>query len=125
MSDVQLRDEGQALASAAPAALERAPGLLPGEVRPHPSPLRYVLIAVALSGITALEVSLFYLQGTVPDAAIIVLLLLFAALKFGLVASWYMHLRTDKAIFARFFVLGIAAAIVLFLIVLASLSVFS
>jgi cytochrome c oxidase subunit 4 len=125
MSDIRLRDEGQAPAPAAPTALEPAPGLLPGEVRPHPSPLRYVLIAVALSAITALEVSLFYLEGTIPDAAIIVLLLLFAALKFGLVASWYMHLRTDKPIFARFFILGIVAAIVLFLIVLASLSVFS
>ncbi len=125
MSDIQLRDEGQAPEPAHATALEPTPGLLPGEVRPHPSPLRYVLIAVALSVITALEVSLFYLEGSVPDAAIIVLLLLFAVLKFGLVASWYMHLRTDKPIFARFFVLGIVAAIVLFLIVLSSLSVFA
>jgi cytochrome c oxidase subunit 4 len=125
VSDIQLRDEGQPPVPAASTAVEPAPGLLPGEVRPHPSPLRYVLIAVVLSVITALEVSLFYLEGSIPDSAIIVLLLLFAALKFALVASWYMHLRTDKPIFARFFVLGIVAAIVLFLIVLSSLSVFA
>jgi cytochrome c oxidase subunit IV len=125
MSDIELRDEAQPPAPSAPAALEPAPGLLPGEVRPHPSPLRYVLIAVVLSVITALEVSLFYLEGSIPDAAIIVLLLMFAVLKFGLVASWYMHLRTDKPIFTRFFVLGIVAAILLFLIVLSSLSVFA
>ncbi len=106
-------------------AREPAGNLLPGEVRPHPSPLQYVLIAVVLCAITAAEVSLFYLQGTLPDAAIIPLLLIFAILKFGLVASWFMHLRTDRPIFARFFVLGIVAAVLLFLIVLTSLQIWS
>jgi hypothetical protein len=46
-------------------------------------------------------------------------------IKFALVASWYMHLRTDKPIFRRFFVLGIVAAISLYLIVLTTLHVFS
>lgn len=124
MSDIELREEHPVESAVARTAVP-APGLLPGEIRPHPSPLRYVLIAVVLSVITALEVSLFYLEGTIPDAAIIVLLLIFAILKFGLVASWYMHLRTDKPIFARFFVLGLVAAVVLFLIVLASLSIFA
>jgi len=45
--------------------------------------------------------------------------------KFGIVASWYMHLRTDRPIFARFFVLGIVAAVLLYLIVLSSLQIFS
>ena len=84
-----------------------------------------MIIAVILVVITAAEVSLYYLEGSIPNAAIIPLLLVFAMLKFALVASWYMHLRTDKAIFARFFVLGIVAAVVLFLIVLSSLEVFS
>jgi cytochrome c oxidase subunit IV len=53
-----------------------------------------------------------------------VLLLLFAVIKFFLVASWYMHLRTDRPIFRNFFVLGIAAAILLYLIVLSTLHVF-
>ena len=55
---------------------------------------------------------------------IIVFLLMFAVMKFALVASWYMHLRTDKPIFRNFFVLGIVAAIVLYLIVLTTLHVF-
>jgi cytochrome c oxidase subunit IV len=105
-------------------SLESAPGLLPGEVRPHPSPFRYVVIAVVLCVATALEISLYYLEGDVPDGLIITLLLAFAVIKFGLVAAWYMHLRTDKAIFSRFFVLGIAAAIILYLVVLATLGVF-
>jgi len=129
VSDVTLHDsiaaEVAAVEAEHPGALEPAPGLLPGELRPHPSPLRYVLIAVVLVVITAAEVSLYYLEGSIPDAVIIPLLLIFAALKFGIVASWYMHLRTDKPIYARFFVLGIVGAILLFGIVLTSLQIFS
>ena len=122
MSDITLRDD--TTPEPAPAT-EPAPALLPGELRPHPSPLRYVIIAVILSAVTAAEVSLYYLEGDVPDALIITLLLAFAIVKFGIVASWYMHLRTDRPIFARFFVLGIVAAVLLYLIVLSSLQIFS
>ena len=122
MTDIELRDEG-AVPEPAPAAA--APAMLPGELRPHPTPVQYVVIALILVVITSFEVSLFYLEGTIPNSAIIPLLLVSAALKFGLVAAWYMHLRTDKPIFARFFVLGIVAAVVLFLIVLSMLSVFA
>ena len=42
--------------------------------------------------------------------------------KFFLVASWFMHLRTDRKVFRRFFIMGGTAAIVLlYLIVLATL----
>jgi cytochrome c oxidase subunit 4 len=122
VTNIELRDEG-GVPEPAPAAA--APALLPGELRPHPSPVQYVVIALILVVLTSAEVSLFYLEGTIPNAAITPLLIVFAALKFGLVAAWYMHLRTDKAIFTRFFVLGIVAAIVLFLIVLSSLEVVS
>ena len=126
MSDIELHDGGATEVAAPTAtAVEPAPGLLPGELRPHPSPLRYVLIAEVLCVITAAEVSLYYLEGSLSDAVIVPLLLIFAALKFGIVASWYMHLRTDKPIFARFFVLGIVGAILLFGIVLTSLQIFS
>ena len=123
MTEITLREE-TAPEPTTPVAVEAA-HLLPGEVRPHPSPLQYVLIAVVLCTITAAEVSLYYLQGDLPNAAIIALLLIFAALKFGLVAAWYMHLRTDRPIFARFFVLGIGAAVLLYLIVLTSLQIWS
>jgi cytochrome c oxidase subunit 4 len=127
VSDITLRDDtaAEVATAATGAAVEPAPHLLPGEVRPHPSPPQYVLVAVILCAITAAEVSLYYLQGDVTNAVIIPLLLIFAVLKFGIVASWYMHLRTDRPIFARFFVLGIAAAVLLFLVVLTSLQIFS
>src|SRR5215216_580487 len=111
--------------AAPPAVAEPQVPMLPGEVRPHPTPQRYVMIAAILVVVTAAEVGLYYLQGDVPDGLIIVFLLMFAMMKFALVASWYMHLRTDKPIFRRFFVLGIAAAISLYLVVLTTLHVFS
>jgi len=105
-------------------ALEPAPGLLPGEVRPHPSPFKYVVIAVILVIVTALEVAVSYLGGDIPDGLIVALLLMMAIIKFSTVAAWYMHLQTDKPIFKRFFVLGVAAACVLYAIVLATLGIF-
>jgi len=96
-------------------------GFLPGEVRPHPTPVQYVMIAVVLVVITALEIAVSYSEGTIPDAVIVVLLVGMAFVKFFLVASWYMHLRTDQPMFRRFFVLGGGAAILLYLIVLATL----
>ena len=128
-TDAPAEDQpGTALATpdaAAPAPAEPHLPMLPGEVRPHPTPARYVVIAAILVVVTAAEVGLYYLQGDVPDGLIIVFLLMFAMIKFALVASWYMHLRTDKPIFRRFFVLGIVAAISLYLIVLTTLHVFS
>ncbi len=111
--------------AAPPARAEPQLPMLPGEVRPHPTPQRYVMIAAILVVATAAEVGLYYLEGDVPDGVIIAFLLMFAFIKFALVASWYMHLRTDKPIFRRFFVLGIVAAISLYLIALTTLHVFS
>lgn len=108
----------------APSVTHPAPGLLPGEVVPHPSPFKYVMIAVILVIITAGEVALYYMEGTVSNGVIIALLLLFGFLKFALVASWYMHLRTDQPIFRRFFIMGGVAAITLYLVVLLTLHVF-
>ena len=102
-------------------ALEPATEMLPGEVHPHPSPFRYVMIAVVLVAVTGIEVAVSYTEGDIPDGLIVTLLLGMAIIKFACVAAWYMHLQTDKPIFRRFFVLGIVAAIILYMVVLASL----
>jgi cytochrome c oxidase subunit 4 len=122
-------EPGTALATTeeavAPATAAAPLPMLPGEVRPHPTPQRYVIIAAILVVVTSAEVGLYYLQGNISDGLIIVFLLMSMVIKFALVASWYMHLRTDKPVFRRFFVLGILAAISLYLIVLTMLHVFS
>ena len=98
-----------------------APNLLPGEVRAHPDPWQYVVVAVVLAVITAVEIAVSYTEGDIPDGLIVVLLLAMMVVKFFLVASWFMHLRTDKPVFRRLFILGGSAAVVLSSIVLATL----
>jgi cytochrome c oxidase subunit 4 len=99
--------------------------MLPGEVRPHPTPFQYVMIGVVLVVLTALEVTLSYLEGTIPNGLIIVLLLVMMVAKFVLVAAWFMHLRTDRPIFRRFFAVGAVTAIVLFMVVLSTLHIWT
>jgi cytochrome c oxidase subunit 4 len=98
-----------------------APNLLPGELTAHPDPIQYVMVAVVLSVITGLEIAVSYLDGDIPTGLLVTLLLVMMVVKFVLVASWFMHLRTDKPVFRRFFTLGAVAAVVLFTIVLATL----
>lgn len=98
--------------------------LLPGELRPHPEPFQYVMIAVVLCVITALEVGMYYIEDDLPIALYVGVLLAMALAKFVTVASWYMHLRTDRPIFRRFFTVGAVAAVLLYTIVLATLHVF-
>jgi cytochrome c oxidase subunit 4 len=101
-----------------------APGLLPGELSKHPTPVQYVTIAVVLVVITAVEIAVSYTEGTIPNGLITVLLLGMAGVKFFLVAAWYMHLRTDQPMFRRFFIIGSVAAVLLYFVVLLTLHAF-
>jgi cytochrome c oxidase subunit 4 len=107
------------LAAIAPEAVP----LLPGEVVKHPSPFQYVMIAVVLCVLTGFEVAVSYMVGDIPDGLIVALLLAMMAFKFVLVASWYMHLRTDMKIFRRFFIAGGALALTVYVIALTTLHV--
>jgi cytochrome c oxidase subunit IV len=98
--------------------------MLPGEVRPHPSPFQYVMIAVILCVITGLEVGTYYLPKDFPRWLYVTILLSLAITKFTTVVAWYMHLRVDRPIFRRFFVVGACGAVILYTIVLATLHVF-
>ncbi len=98
--------------------------MLPGELRPHPSPFQYVMIAVILCVITALEVGTYYLPNDFPRALYITILMVLALTKFVIVAAFFMHLRFDRPLFRRFFVTGAIGAILLYTIVLATLHVF-
>jgi cytochrome c oxidase subunit 4 len=82
----------------------------------HPSPKEYVRIAVILAIVTAAEVAIYYIEGL--RDVLIPLLFLFAFIKFSLVVLWFMHLRFDSRTYARFFVLGLAGAVTLYIAVL-------
>jgi cytochrome c oxidase subunit 4 len=82
----------------------------------HPTPRQYWLIGVILAVVTAVEVAASYWDAL--GGWVVPILLSLAAVKFAIVARWYMHLKFDKPIYSRFFVVGIAGAIILFTVVL-------
>jgi cytochrome c oxidase subunit IV len=88
----------------------------------HPSPKEYVRIGLILFVLTALEISASYTK--VSGAVLIPTLFVLAIVKFALVVLWFMHLKFDDRRYARFFVMGLAGASILYLIVLISFKVF-
>ena len=87
----------------------------------HPLPRDYVRIAIVLFIFTVMEVSTYYLDP--PRAVLIPVLFLFTILKFSLVVLWFMHLKFDSRTYSRFFLMGIAGALTLYLIVLLTFGV--
>ncbi len=83
----------------------------------HPGAKQYVGIAVVLTVITAIEVAVFY----IPELhfALVPILLTLSALKFGLVAMFYMHLKFDHRLFSWLFVVPMMIAIVVILALMA------
>jgi cytochrome c oxidase subunit 4 len=84
------------------------------EEHSHPGPRQYVLIAVVLVILTGFEVATSYLEGHVNSNLLIVTLAIMAAVKFFLVAAWYMHMKQDSAVFRRLFITGITLATVVY-----------
>src|SRR5437868_2248845 len=101
-----------------PQAISREP-----ELAVHPGPSQYVKVAVVLALATAAEVGLYYLTAT-PRQLYIGLLMFFMVFKFSMVVLWFMHLRFDSRLFRRMFVLGIALAITVYMVVLLTFRVF-
>ena len=91
-------------------------------VHAHPSPRTYVQVAIVLAVFTAIEVGLSYLPAS--RWLIIPALLFVAAIKFALVAMWYMHLRFDNRLFSVMFIGGLALAVGAFVAVLTIQRVF-
>jgi cytochrome c oxidase subunit 4 len=88
----------------------------------HPSPKEYVRIGVILGVLTALEITASYTG--VTGSILIPTLFILAVVKFALVVLWFMHLKFDDRRYARFFVMGLTGASVLYLIVLITFRVF-
>ena len=97
----------------------------PGEARAphheHPSAKEYIRIGIILGVLTALEVATYYID---VGGALVPTLIGLAIVKFALVVMWFMHLKFDSPTYARFFLLGLAGAATLYLIVLISFGIF-
>lgn len=85
----------------------------------HPSAADYIRIAVILLVLTALEVTVWYLQPIRDLNLMAPILLLLAAAKFLTVIGYYMHLRFDHRIFSFFFATGITLACFAILVLMA------
>jgi cytochrome c oxidase subunit 4 len=94
----------------------------PGHAGSHPSAKEYVRIGLILGVLTGLEVTASYLD--VSGAILIPTLYVLSVIKFLLVVMWFMHLKFDDRRYARFFVMGLAGAATLYLIVLITFRVF-
>lgn len=114
-----------AAADAATPELEAAAGhgavLHHGAEHTHPSPTKYVGIAILLAIITGLEVALYYIH--MPEWLVVAFLMVLAFLKFTLVAAFFMHLKFDSPMLRRVFITGIALAAVVYSVALFTLRV--
>ncbi|HXG36298.1 MAG TPA: cytochrome C oxidase subunit IV family protein [Dehalococcoidia bacterium] len=98
------------------------PGAMPAALhreQAHPTPAEYARIGLALSGITAIEVALYYID--MATAALVAMLIVLSGMKFSLVVAWFMHLRFDNRLFSALMVGGLALAFSLFIVVLSTL----
>jgi cytochrome c oxidase subunit 4 len=88
----------------------------------------YVFIALILSGITAAEVAWSYLPwgdgGGLTTFAQVGGLLFMMAIKFGIVAAFFMHLRFDNKVLTRLFYAGLFLAVGVYLAALTTFELF-
>ena len=83
----------------------------------------YLALAAKDFSITAAEVATYYVQKELGGWLLPILFGL-SLVKFALVVMFYMHLKFDSRTYSRFFVMGLAGAMTLYLIVLLSLRTF-
>ena|SRR2546426_5966028 len=82
----------------------------------HPGAKEYLGIAVILTVITAVEVAVFYIPTMKP--MLVPTLLTLSALKFALVAMFYMHLKFDARLFSWLFVVPMIVIAVIIIMLL-------
>ena len=94
-----------------------------GDHAGHPSEAKYIKIALILGAVTAVEVALYYWSFS-NEAANNAVLLVLAAVKFVIVAAYFMHLKFDNRILRRLFITGFILATFCYIAYLLTLGVF-
>jgi cytochrome c oxidase subunit 4 len=85
----------------------------------HPTPAMYWGIAVFLAAVTAMEVSVPYVDALDPIK--VPLLWVLGATKFMTVVGFFMHLRYEKRLYRTLFFFGAIGVFPLFIVVLLSM----
>jgi cytochrome c oxidase subunit 4 len=89
----------------------------------HPSDRDYIVIAIILAAITALEVGTYFIEDASTTLLVASLFPMMIA-KFAIVCGWFMHLKYDNPLFKRVFVFGLLLAIGVYAAVLTSMEFF-
>ena len=88
----------------------------------HPTEAKYIKVALILAVLTGIEVGLYYTQFS--EAATNAALILLAAVKFVMVAAYFMHLKFDNKLLRRLFITGFVLAVSVYIAYLLTLGVF-
>jgi cytochrome c oxidase subunit 4 len=94
-------------------AIEHGHGAHAHAIEPdhHPGPAVYLLVAVVLIVLTAMEIGVFY--APFLQVWLVPLLIILAVLKFILVAGFYMHLKYDNSVFTTLFAFPLLLAMMI------------
>lgn len=86
----------------------------------HPSDRSYVMIALILAALTAVEIGLFVLEDDLPRGFVKLALIGLMIVKFWIVGAYFMHLKFDNIVLTQLFVSGLILAIVVYFIMLSA-----
>lgn len=75
----------------------------------HPTERDYIKIAAILSGITLLEVVIYYVEAI--GGILVPLLIVLSTIKFVMVVSYFMHLKFDDKRLTMVFLIGMVFAL--------------
>ena len=87
----------------------------------HPGDLLYIQIAIILAVITAVEVLTYFVDfGSFQTPALLIMM----AVKFVMVAMFFMHLKFDNKLFSWVFIAGLVLAVGVYVAMLAAFEFF-
>ena len=86
----------------------------------HPSDRSYVMIALVLAFLTAVEILLFVFEDDIARSINKLALVGLMVIKFYIVGAYFMHLKFDHPILTQLFVFGLVLAIVVYFIMLSA-----
>jgi cytochrome c oxidase subunit 4 len=79
----------------------------------HPTDRQYVIVALVLGVLTALEVGTYFIEDA-STTFLVATLIPMMIFKFGIVCSFFMHLKYDNPLFRRVFVFGLVLAVIVY-----------
>ena len=86
----------------------------------HPTDRSYVMIALLLAVLTAVEIILFVVEDDISRSINKIALIGLMVIKFYIVGAYFMHLKFDSPVLTQLFVFGLLLAIVVYFIMLSA-----